>query len=84
MTTKTTNQDLNSAIKRINQLIPQKTFDWYKTQNHYYMATDRGSRRHISARTKRELYFKTLLVMILSPLSCILVWLWLLFLTSND
>jgi hypothetical protein len=56
MTTKTTNQDLNSAIKRINQLIPQKTFDWYKTQNHYYMATDRGSRRHISARTKRELY----------------------------
>jgi len=28
--------------------------------------------------------FKTLLVMILSPLSCILVWLWLLFLTSND
>jgi hypothetical protein len=28
--------------------------------------------------------FKTLLVMILSPLSCILVWIWLLFLTSND
>lgn len=27
--------------------------------------------------------FKTLLVMILSPLSCILVWLWLLFLTSD-
>ena len=28
--------------------------------------------------------FKTLLVMILSPLSCILVWIFLLFLTSND
>ena len=28
--------------------------------------------------------FKTMLVMILSPLSCILVWIWLLFLTSND
>ena len=27
--------------------------------------------------------FKTMLVMILSPLSCILVWLWLLFLTSD-
>jgi hypothetical protein len=27
---------------------------------------------------------KTLLVMILSPLSCILVWIFLLFLTSND
>lgn len=27
--------------------------------------------------------FKTLLVMILSPLSCILVWLWLLFLTND-
>jgi hypothetical protein len=56
MRNRTTNQDLNSAIKRINQLIPQKTFDWYKTATHYYMATDRGERRHISARTKRELY----------------------------
>jgi hypothetical protein len=27
---------------------------------------------------------KTLLVMILSPLSCLLVWIFLLFLTSND
>ena len=27
--------------------------------------------------------FKTMLVMILSPLSCILVWLWLLFLTND-
>ena len=27
---------------------------------------------------------KTMLVMILSPLSCILVWIFLLFLTSND
>jgi hypothetical protein len=33
---------------------------------------------------KIKLDFKTLLVMILSPLSCILVWIWLLFLTSND
>jgi hypothetical protein len=56
MTNRITNQDLDSAIKRINELIHQKTFDWYKTQNHYYMATDRGSRRHISAKTKRELY----------------------------
>lgn len=56
MTNRITNQDLNSAIKRINELIPQKTFDWHKAPNHYYMATDNGSRRHISARTKRELY----------------------------
>jgi len=27
---------------------------------------------------------KTMLVMILSPLSCLLVWIFLLFLTSND
>jgi hypothetical protein len=27
---------------------------------------------------------KTMLVMILSPLSCVLVWIFLLFLTSND
>lgn len=33
---------------------------------------------------KIKLDLKTMLVMILSPLSCILVWIWLLFLTSND
>ena len=53
---KTTTQDLDSAIARINQLIPQKNFGWYKTPQVYFMATDKGSLRHISARTKRELY----------------------------
>ena len=53
---KTTNHDLDSAIVRINQLIPQKNFAWYKTPQVYFMTTDKGNRRHISARTKRELY----------------------------
>lgn len=53
---RTTNQELDSAIARINQLIPQKTFGWYKTPQVYFVATDKGSRRHISAKTKRELY----------------------------
>ena len=53
---KTTNHDLDSAIARINQLIPQKPFSYYKAQNHYYVATAIDGRRHMSAKTKRELY----------------------------
>jgi hypothetical protein len=53
---RTTNQDLDSAIARINQLIPQKTFSYYKAQNHYYVATAIDGRRHISAKTKQALY----------------------------
>lgn len=51
-----TQKDLDGAIDRINQLIPQKTFSYYKAQNHYYVATAIDGRRHISAKTKQALY----------------------------
>ena len=51
-----TNTDLDMAINRINKLIPQKTFSYYKAQGHYYVATARDGRRHISAKNKQSLY----------------------------
>ena len=51
-----TQKDLDGAIDRINKLIPQKTFSYYKAQNHYYVATDRGERRVMSGKTKQSLY----------------------------
>jgi hypothetical protein len=59
----------------------------WKTKGNYKMKNQNNTEPDISwlkEDQKIKLDLKTMLVMILSPLSCILVWIWLLFLTSND